>query len=283
MQLGIFSRTYASRDLEETCQRMKAHALSWTQFNLLNAGLASLPHEVSDEKLQWISSTFHRYNIRPAALSGTFNMIDPYETARKKACAQFSVQCRIASELGIPIVTLCTGSRHPQNQWIWHGENLSQSAWTALMRSTEAVLKHAENYRVRLGIEPEINNIICSPEKARAYLDAVGSQRMGIIMDGANLFRTGQTASMEKTLTHAFEVLGDDIILAHAKDFICNGSMEFVAPGEGVLDYGLYIRLLKRYGYRGALIMHGLSEQQVPQSQAFLRQILEKQESMPIS
>jgi hypothetical protein len=38
-----------------------------------------------------------------------------------------------------------------------------------------------------------------------------------------------------------------------------------------VLDYGLYLRLLHDSGYRGPVILHGLSEAQVDGSVAFLQ------------
>lgn len=275
MYLGVFSKTYNARNLEEVCRGMRLDGLLWTQFNLQSAGLESLPQAVSDENLQLIQDTFARYSIRPVALSGTFNMIDPDEDARKNACAQFSLQCRIARELGIPIVTLCTGSRHPQSKWKWHEENHSAAAWSALMRSTETILKYAQINGVCLGVEPEVNNIICSPEKAREYLDAVGSERLRIVMDGANLFRVEQLAKMRETLQEAFVLLGRDIVLAHAKDITYKKGMEFVAPGKGVLDYKTYFALLKQYSYKGPVIMHGLSEQQVPQSAQFLQRFMD--------
>lgn len=275
MYLGIFSKVYDAWNLEEVCRRMRSDGLLWTQFNLQSAGLESLPQAVSDEKLQSIQNTFKRYAIRPVALSGTFNMIDPDEDARKNACAQFSLQCRVARELGIPIVTLCTGSRHPQSKWKWHEENRSPAAWSALMRSTETILKYAQENGVYLGVEPEVNNIICSPQKAREYLDVVGSKRLRIVMDGANLFHAEQFAKMRKTLQEAFALLGRDIVLAHAKDIVCKREMEFVAPGKGSLDYKTYLALLEQCGYKGALIMHGLSEQQVPQSARFLQELID--------
>ena len=48
-------------------------------------------------------------------------------------------------------------------------------------------------------------------------MDASGSDRIKIIMDGANLFHDGDAADMEKVLKEGFEILGRDIVLAHAK------------------------------------------------------------------
>jgi sugar phosphate isomerase/epimerase len=95
-------------------------------------------------------------------------------------------------------------------------------------------------------------------------------------MDAANLFDAGDPARRlsrsEDVLKEAFQLLGEDILLAHAKDV--NTSGEVVAVGKGDLDYGLYLGHLKEAGYEGPLIMHGLAEEEVEASLAFLRRKL---------
>ena len=125
-----------------------------------------------------------------------------------------------------------------------------------------------------LGVETEASNIINTPARARKYLDAVGSPWFKIIMDGANLFCPHQVPDMKNILSEAFALLGDDIILAHAKDFTTDGGISFRAAGQGILDFPCYIELLEKAGYQGPLIMHGLSEGQVPESKKFLEGIL---------
>jgi sugar phosphate isomerase/epimerase len=72
--------------------------------------------------------------------------------------------------------------------------------------------------------------------------------------------------------TEAFELLGGDLLLAHAKDV--KGSGEVVAAGKGDLDYDLYLRHLSEAGYGGPLVLHGLAEEEVAGSLAFLREKL---------
>jgi len=282
MEIGIFSRTYETGDLRETYRLMTGHGIFHTQFNLSNAGLPILPEDIREEDIRRIREITEEFGVTIDAVTGTFNMIHPDEEARRSGCRQFAVQCRIAKELGIPVVSLCTGSRDPKNKWKWHDDNLKQSSWDDLMRSTEAILKYAETYHVYLGVETEAGNIINTPARAKKYMESVGSPWIGIIMDGANLFTPRQVPDQRKVLEEAFAILGDDIILAHAKDFYLDKSaapvteqeIVFTAAGQGILDFPCYIELLKRSGYEGALVMHGLSRQQVPESREFLEGIL---------
>lgn len=274
MELGVFSRTYEISDLEETYNRMTSQGIYHTQLNLSNAGMPIFPNDINEKRIDDIKRLSNQYRITLDALTGTFNMIDPEEAARKKGCAQFEIQCKIARLLNIPIVSLCTGSKNPESKWKWHDDNKKQSSWDDLMRTTYQILKYAEDNHIVLGIETEASNIINTPEKARRYLDAIGSDHIKIIMDGANLFRSEQGSEMEKVLQGAFDLLGKDIALAHAKDVYFHGGMEFAAVGEGELDFKYYISLLNQVGYQGPLIMHGLSEAQIPSSLKFLKEIM---------
>ena len=91
-------------------------------------------------------------------------------------------------------------------------------------------------------------------------------------MDAANLFDAQDpppTLTLEEVLGEAFGLLGGDLVLAHAKDV--KGSGEVVAAGKGDLDYDLYLKHLSEAGYSGPLVMHGLTEEEVAGSLAFLR------------
>ena len=274
MELGIFSRTYESKDLEETYRRMTAQGIYHTQLNLGNAGMPILPEAIEERGIEEIRRLTGKYKITLDALTGTFNMINPDAEAREKGCEQFKIQCRTARMLDIPVISLCTGSKNPESKWKWHEDNRKQSSWDDLMRSTDTILKYAEDNHVVLGVETEASNIICTPARARKYLDVYQSPHLKIIMDGANLFRPEQAGDMDKVLQEAFDILGKEIALAHAKDFSFDGGMEFVAAGEGCLDFRYYVALLNRTGYQGAFLMHGLSEEQVPKSKKFLEEIM---------
>ena len=125
-----------------------------------------------------------------------------------------------------------------------------------------------------LGIEPEHNNVVNSAEKARRLLDELRSPSMRIILDGANLFDWAEPTAQEDVLCRAGELLGSDIVLAHAKD-IPDPARPSYAAGRGLLDWSTYIRVLKQCGYNSPLVLHGLAEDEVPESIQFLKDRLD--------
>jgi sugar phosphate isomerase/epimerase len=76
---------------------------------------------------------------------------------------------------------------------------------------------------------------------------------------------------MKEMLDEAFALVGKDIVLAHAKDLDHDGDAGHKAAGQGVLDYDRYLGLLRSYKFKGPLLLHGLSREQVPGCVAFLR------------
>jgi sugar phosphate isomerase/epimerase len=173
--------------------------------------------------------------------------------------------------LGTEIITLCTGTRDPYNMWRYHPDNSSPAAWRDLLDALAVALEIAEAYKVTLGIEPEVSNVIDSARKARQLLEEFSSPYLKIVMDGANLFPAGTLPRMREILGEAFDLLGEAISLAHAKDLTHDGEAGQAAAGTGLLDYDLYLELLQQAGYNGPLILHGLREDEVAGSVAFLR------------
>ena len=141
------------------------------------------------------------------------------------------------------------------------------------MRETiSAAVEIADRHNVVLAIEPEISNVVHSPAAARTLLDELGSDRLKVVIDAANLFDAEdparRIANSSAILDEAFDLLADDIVLAHAKDITADG--RFAAAGQGDVDWEHYLTLLAGSGYTGALVMHGLDEADVTSSTAYL-------------
>jgi len=120
-----------------------------------------------------------------------------------------------------------------------------------------------DEFQVTMAFEPEVNNVVDSAQRARRILDEIGSPWIKIVMDGANIFHTGELPRMAEILDEAFDLLGSDIVLAHGKDLDHDGDAGQLPAGQGLLDYDRYLGLLSQSGYSGPLILHGLTEQQV--------------------
>lgn len=274
MDIGIFTRTFERPTLDETLDAIQAHGIASVQLNLSSAGLPNMPDVITPEQIAQIRQSFDAHQITIAALSGTFNMIHPDRAQRQKGMRQLQVLAEASHAIGTSVITLSTGTRNPHNMWHGHPDNTTPEAWQDLVESLREAAGIAETAGVTLAFEPEVSNVIDTAQKARLILDQIGSARLKIVMDGANLFRRGELGRMSAILDEAFALLGPDIALAHAKDLDRDGEAGNLAAGKGILDYARYIQLLQQSGYTGALVLHGLSEAEVPGCVQFLQQWL---------
>ena len=271
MTLGVFARIFARPTVEDVFAAVAKHHLRCVQFNFACAGLPSLPDRIDVELADRIREAAAEHRIEIAAVSGTFNMIHPDPKQRRDGLRKLGVIAAACEHLGTRVVTLCTGTRDPENMWRRHADNDSPEAWRDLVVTMTKALTKANKHDITLGIEPETGNVIDSARKARRLLDEMKSPRLKIIMDAANLFHPGELGRMEEILAETFDLLGGDLVLAHAKELGVDGHAGDLALGAGALAWERYLSLLRAAKFNGSLMMHGFAERDVAASVKFMR------------
>src|ERR671914_241430 len=265
VRLGIFAKTFARSSPEGVFDALASYGLHETQFNMSVARLPSMPDEIDPALADRVMKAAADRNIVLVAVSGTFNMIHPDVGVRRDGLRRLGVLAGACERLGTSIVTLCTGTRDPEDMWRRHPDNVRPEAWRDLLATMQEALETAEEHGVTLAFEPETGNVVDSAEKGRRLLDEMRSPRLKVVIDAANLFDAEDPARRlsrsEEILDETFGLLGGDLVLAHAKDVKRLG--EVVAAGKGDLDYDLYLRYLSEASYAGPLVLHGLAEEEV--------------------
>ena len=270
MQPGIFAKTFVRPSVDEVFAAVAKHRIHCVQFNFSSAGLPSLPDEVDPAVADRIRKSAAQQRIEIAAISGTFNMIHPDPQVRRDGLRRLEVIAGSCRHLETKLVTLCTGTRDPEDMWRAHPGNNTEEAWRDLVATLTKALTTAAKHGISLGIEPETGNVINSARNARRLLDEMKSPRLKIIFDAANLFLPGDLRRMTETLEEAVDLLGPDIALVHAKELDASHSPN-LPLGQGVLDWDRYVTLLQAANYTGPWIMHGFREKDVDASLEFIR------------
>ena len=274
MEIGIFSKTFGRPTLAEKLDAIAAHGLRAVQFNMDCAGVAEMPEQIDPALCKQIRQEFAQRGLTMAAVSGTYNMVDLDLEQRRRGLQRLRTLAAACHDMGTSVITLCTGTRDRTSMWRRHPDNDLPEAMRDLVAEVRQAVRFAEEYKVTLAFEPEVNNVVDSARKARQLLDEVNSPYLKVVMDGANIFHKGELPRMREILDEAFALLSKDIALAHAKDLDHDGDAGHLAAGQGLLDYGYYLQLLKQSGYTGSLILHGLTEKQVDGCVAFLNEKL---------
>ena len=271
-QIGILlATTFTTGTLEARLDAARACGLTSVQMSMACANLPEMPDEIPAELPGRMRREASARGIAIASVTGTFNMTHPDMEQRRLGLRRLRVLAQACPQMGTSLIHVCTGTRDPNSMWRYHPDNSSPESWrdmTACLREATAIARQAN---VVLAFEPEMSNVVDSAQKARRLLDEIGSPHLKVTMDPANLFHSGELPRMKEILDEAFALLGKDIVLCHAKDLDHDGAAGHKPAGQGVLDYDLYMSLLRKYRFKGPILLHGLTPAQVPGCLAFLR------------
>ncbi len=272
MEIGIFAKTFKRNNYSEVFDAVCMCGYTTVQFNMSCAGLPSMPDTFCETLPRQINKSILDHNLSMAALSGTFNMIHPDKTIREKGLRSMKQLIGSCRAMGTNVISICTGTRNPSYMWTGHPDNAKPEAWKDLCSMLETVLAYAQEEKVTIAFEPELGNVINSAKKAKLLLEEMKSANLKVIFDPANLFEKGSKQEIERILAEGLDLLGENIIITHAKDRLADGS--FAAAGKGILPYRFFIRELKKTGFDGALITHKLEEAEAELCCRFLNELI---------
>lgn len=243
-RLGIFARTFRRDTAAEVAEAVGAAGFPLAHWNFAAIGLPTLGVDVGEERFLEVRTAFDAAGIAIPSVSATFNVIHPDTAARAAATRHARRLIRLAPLLGADVVTLCTGTRDPENMWRAHPDNTDPTAWSDLRATLDALLPAAAEAGVRLGVEPEPGNVVRdAPTAARLLAELGADAPIGIVLDPANLLSPATVSRQHDILAEAVDLLGPRVIAAQAKDVVESG---YSAAGAGLMDYPAALAELAR-------------------------------------
>jgi sugar phosphate isomerase/epimerase len=269
MKLGVFAKTFDGGTPLEILTSAKRAGYYAVQYNMACSGFDSLPTEISQEAAEAVHAASVETGVAISAVSATYNMIHPVLNKRQAGRRSFEAIASAAAWMKTRLLTVCTGSYDPYDQWRYHPDNSSAAAWEDMCIEFRMLIPIADKYDVLIGVEPERANVIDSAQRARQLIETLQSDRIRIVFDPANLFEVESAERRKMLIESAFELLQDRISLAHAKDRRKDGS--FTTVGTGVLDYSHYLTMLRQAGFQGTLIAHGFEANEAKDVATFLK------------
>ena len=272
IRLGIFAKTFAGADPMTVLQASADAGFAAVQYNMACSGLPAMPDDLPLAAVQAVADAGLATSVAISALSGTYNMIHPDPAVRATGLRRLGLLIDRAATMGTTMVTLCTGSRDATDQWRYHPDNATPEAWCDLLAEMGKAAALAEEQGIKLGIEPELANVVSNAALARRLIDELQSPSIAIVLDPANLFEVETLPDQRCIIAGAVDLLADRIVMAHAKDRDATGG--FAAAGRGVVDFPHFLGRLRAAGFAGDLVTHGLAATEAPYVAAFLAQTL---------
>ena len=212
------------------------------------------------------------------ALTYSECLFDPNPTVRGSVIRRINRGVEIARQINAHSCLIRPGSLNPDGAWTSHRDNHLPESMERLIETLTPIAQKADAEGVTIIVETHAVSIMDSPETCKAVVDAVGLDRLRIVMDFVNHFQTlQQVYNSTDRLNHIFDVMGPIAPVAHVKDIkVENGLVLHIneeMPGEGELDL---VQALRRFdglypdGY--GLIEH-LPMEKIPLANANVRRI----------
>ena len=209
------------------------------------------------------------------------NIIHPDPELRAACHRDYLQAIAMAEQMDLDFILVHTGSRGPGKPSYAHPLNWTEETWKMSVDALKQVLADSSGSRVKLAVEAINSNNLNTPAAHVRLREDVGSERLKFTLDPTNMIHPGTLFRSTELINECFDLLGEDILYAHAKDIRWADmlpGLEWVIPGQGEIDYEVYLTHLSRLAYPRPLMMEFLNRgnyqgpDQYPQARQFIEE-----------
>ncbi len=277
IRLGVDAGPYAALPVAEAARRIRDQGFVsvLTHYTFADAQFNPLAPDwqVADK----IVRTFEQHGIHIAASFGYVNIVDPRPERRASGEARMACLIQNWKRLGCANISTETGTFNTESDWADAPENATEEGYQQCRQVLERLARMAEKAGAVVSIEPYWRNVIDSVERAERLFREVQSPGLRLVMDPCNYPRKGDLPRLNALMDDMFRRLGDQIVVAHAKDVAPaeTDDTDLPAAGRGVLDYPHYLRLLAGLGRPIDLLVEHVTLDDVPRARDHVRAALD--------
>lgn len=230
--------------------------------------------DAPESDIRELKEALRTYDILFQDVHANANNIHPDIAERRKENRWTIEECEAAERVGCPQVVTHTGSRAP-SAIAPHPENWTWETWKLSVQVMKQLLKDTAGMKVALAIEPDNMATVNCPRAHKQLIDDVGDSRLKVCLEPVNMMHIGAYFRSAELIEEAFDLLGEHIVIAHAKDsFILPDRMSLylteVPPGKGVVDYGTYLAGLSRLKYSRVLLIEHMADSEYDGAKRFI-------------
>ena len=207
------------------------------------------------------------------------NLLHPDTAVREQNIRYVIESFEAAERCGVRSITGITGSMAPGDYRMYvrmHPDNFTKEAWKRSVESIRRILDATAGYKVVWGMEQCITTAVSSPEATRQIIEDVDDPRCKCVLDVTNMISLHTLYRSSELIDEIFDLLGEDIVGAHAKDFRLEDRMlvdlQEVPPGQGILDYETYLVRLSRLSWPRTLMLEHFPAEEYPAAKRYIEE-----------
>ena len=221
---------------------------------------------LSDARCKEIAKTYRDAGLSIHSMGVYTNLIHPKESERKANLAYFDDMMRIGGVMGVDtFITECGHyqSNEPEPKVPYH---FQEPVWKQMVATCQELAAMAERHRATVLFEPFYRSFLATAKRTRVFLEEVGSPRMRVNLDPANLLESNDLEEM-------FDQLGPHTVCVHAKDRKLHVDRG-VPAGQGDLDYPKFVKLSAERTPKAPLVVEYVGSKDFAPTMVHLRKVL---------
>lgn len=277
MRIGIRAHDMEKAPFEELVKNISKKGFSCTHIALKKS---IYEFNTSEEAMTpgmalYMKQVFAENKVDVAVLGCYLNLANPNPEKLKKIKETYKAHIRFAALLGCGVVGTETGAVN--EEYRYEEANHSEEALQIFIKNLKEIVEYSEKMGVILAIEPVYKHIVYNNQRARQVLDAIQSPNLQIIFDPVNQISVENYTRQEEIIQSAFELLGKDIAVIHAKDFVIEGdTVKSVAAGKGHFHYEPLMKLIKEKKPYIHVTMENTTPENVFEAKKYLEELYAK-------
>ena len=217
------------------------------------------------DRIEEIRKAFAQYDVMLAEIGVWNNMLHPVEADRARNIQANVEALALAEEVGVRCCVNIAGSFDPDRWDGPHPRNLSIEAFELTVQNVRHIIDAVNPKRAYYSLETMPWVIPDSIDSYLRLLEAVDRPRFAVHLDPVNMINC-PTHFYDNAgfLRECFKKLGPWIVSCHAKDIKMSGKLtvhlDEIRPGQGSLDYDVFLGELNRLPGDVPLILEHLPQ-----------------------
>jgi sugar phosphate isomerase/epimerase len=217
------------------------------------------------DRCKAIANIYRQAGLNIHSLGVYTNLIHPDEAECRANLAYFEAMMIIGGHMGVR--TFITEAGHYQSDKPGAVEyHFQEAVWKKMVATGKELAALAERHNAVVLLEPFFRGFLASAKRTRLFIEEVGSPRLRVLLDPANLLEVNDLEEMFGQLERYIDCL-------HAKDRKLHVDRG-VPAGQGDLDYRKFVTLAAQRAAHAPLILEYVGAADYKQALAHLRNTL---------